>query len=101
MLEHRLDRLAGDVGAWRSLAEALGPRVVADAHDDGVGPAPLGGAVAEGLDERDAERVERRTDEPHRGVPAAVASRKERRVNTFSRSVISTLGRSCASGDRE
>src|SRR5207302_4727171 len=78
MLEHGLDRLARHVRARRSLTEALGPRVVADTHDDGVRPAALGRAVAEGLDERDAERVQRRADQPHRrtSIGAGTDSRK-------------------------
>ena len=76
VVEHRVDRLARDVRAWRAFAKALGAGVVPHANDHGVGAAPLARAVAEPLDEGDAKGVQRRVDEPHRAAPTAVESLK-------------------------
>src|SRR6185503_15121687 len=82
VVEHRLDRLPGDVRARQTFAEPLGAGLVAHADHDRVGAGPRAGAMVERLHEGDPERVEGGGHEPHR---------QYLRVNTFSRSAISTM----------
>ena len=94
VLEHHVDRFPGHVRAGHAFAEALRPRLVTHPHHHRVRPAALRDAVAEGLHEGDAERVEGGGDEPHRApipIDVGTTSRKYRRANTLSRSVSSMI----------
>ena len=79
MVEHGLDRLAGDVGAGRSLTVPLRPDIVAHPHHHRIGPAPFAGAMTERLHERDPQRVQRGRHQLHRRAPPAPAATKSRK----------------------